>query len=133
MTNEEYQGRLDQAREEIAKAQQNLLDTYLTQIRESYEVLPNDRRQVLLTGLDKLVQFFEGEKIETRKTFEPDKAKEIRQELGMTLAQVGEELGGARKYMARISNAERDGIKNTNSGFAKKYLGWLNEHGYQEK
>lgn len=134
----------------------SLFGAYMMQIKDYYQVSPNDHRLIIIHGLEQLIQTIDikggkESKIEEPTEsigpapkrdkyftvgFNPNNARETRTKSGLSGPQVCNEIWGegtANRYCARIYSAERKGIRNTHSKFAIDYIAWLEQHGYKER
>lgn len=134
---EDYDTKLLELKGQIERAHENLLDIYLGRIREKYKTLPSDRQEDFLGGLENLVQDLEnGIPFAGRKPkispFNPQEAKKIREEAGLTQAQLVIKLKLEGHYTPTISRYESGMASPSNHPKEKtrKYLLWLKEHGY---
>ena len=134
--------KISQAKAEIEKAQENLLDTYFTQIKKGYKSLEPRQRKVLLGNLDFLTQRLEkGNLIEglalrtVRKNlaYDGEKARKIREEAGLSREKLVQELGISRTGYAELARYESGNTNPSNpprGKTSKKYVEWLKEKGY---
>lgn len=139
----EYEDNLKKAKEQLEIAQTNLLETYLSRIKETYLNLESKQKGAVLNGLDSLVTSIENktlkyfspkrEHIGTNSNFDGKKAREIRTQAGLTYEELVKNL--ELKVYARgvINSFEVGRTKPRNpprTNLAKKYINWLKENGY---
>ncbi len=144
---ENYREKISQAKEEIEKARENLLNTYITQIKDQYVGLNTQERALLLEGLEKLVQSVESGKlsvegdIQNRKSnyaniaFNYEEARKIREKESLTRGELLKRIFGKETLSLhhQIGGYERGENRPANpprGDSAPKYLAWLKEHGY---
>lgn len=149
MTEKDYEERINQARTEIAKAQENLLNTYITQLKKQYEEFNPQKRELLLEGLEKLVQSVESGKLSIEEdtqyrkrkylkrnlAFNHEEARKIREKESLTQEELvkeicGEASGGLKQQIGRYERGENKPANPPRGDFAPKYLAWLKKHGY---
>jgi len=117
-------------KERLSQAHENLVNTYLEQIRKTYLALPIERRTILLQGLEDLLNNAEEQSPinpEGERTVNPRRAREIRIQEGLTQETLAVKVGISQ---GTISKYERG---KTEIGKAlRKYIDWLNERGCEE-
>ena len=108
---------------EIKNAHENLIDTYLTKVKQSYIVLPVNGKQEILQGLEGLLDLSKKETIR----FDPLRAREIRKKDKLTQKELADKLEVKQQH---ISLAETSGDISHYSTFTEKYFDWLKSKGY---
>jgi len=143
----EYKDNISRARAQLVEAETNLVETYLTKIREEYQTLEPRQKEFVLGGLDALVNNIENgnfteqltpnssSKKTTRKNlaYDAEEARKIREKLGWTRDKLVKELGLSRGVYTQIGAYESGKIKPSNpprSKTSEAYLNWLKEQGY---
>ena len=142
----DYKDKVSQAKEQIDRAQEDLLNIYFTQIKEKYENFEPRQREILLDNLNLFTQKLEKgsllKKILTYKTtrknldYNGGKAREIREKAGlMTITGLVKQLGikDINSSRNQLSNYEFGNVNPSNpprGEFSKKYMEWLKEQGY---
>lgn len=143
----EYKDNISKARAQLEEAQTNLVEAYLTRIREGYQTLEPRQKEFVLGGLDALVNDIENGSFtdvsgissashSTRKNlaYDPERAKEIRKQVGYSSQrQLAEELGLGASGLASINKYEAGKVKPSNPPRGKTsiaYINWLKEQGY---
>lgn len=132
-----HKARISQARVELEDGKRELLDKYLSKIRELYEHLTPTHRSSVLGGLDLIVARLETSDYSTKDlskikdlVYDGKTAKLIRIKAGLSQTQLSEEIGLSQ---STISRCEEKGIT---PGFyprrpyhlVMKYVEWLKGH-----
>jgi len=135
---EESQDKISRARAELGTAQINLLEAYLSKIREGYQTLKKREGQSVLDGLDDLVKSMEGQRSTEKfprmnSAFDREKAIKIRKEAGFSLKELAKELEFPLHRYVQLQGYENGRNKpgNPPKGMVSKpYIEWLKQHGY---
>lgn len=134
----DYKDKILQAKGQVKKAQEDLLNLYFIKIREVYKTSETGKKEQLLRTLDSFIST-QTNRIPTRKNLNYDgkEAKDIRKKAGLTTRDLVKQLGmeGTNinsschqlgKYELKIINPSNP----PRGEFSKKYIGWLKEQGY---
>ncbi len=114
----------------VQEAERILFDTYLSVIKETYDVADVQKKSMIRDGLERLVYDLEKPLVIDNLIFDKKKAREIRSRLHLTGVQLAEKLGVRAD---NISHYEHTGIARHPLKQEKpqyKYLLWLKEQGY---
>jgi len=117
-------------RERLSQAHEQLVNSYLKQIRETYLSLPMEDKAILLRGLENLLEETEETSqinSETRKKVNR-RARQIREKEGLTQKELAKELG---INQCAISRYETGDAKKRGKAVGK-YVDWLKQKGYKE-
>jgi|TARA_B100000315_G_C14266180_1_gene446525 DNA-binding XRE family transcriptional regulator len=142
-----YKDNISRARAQLEEAQTNLVEAYLTRIREGYQTLEPRQKEFVLGGLDALVNNIENGSFTEQSTpnsssreskrknlaYDSEVARKIREDLGWTREKLIEELGLSRGGYSQIGNYESGKINPSKPPRGKTsvaYMNWLKEQGY---
>lgn len=141
-----YADPISRARAKLVEAQKNLFQAYFSEIETRYPALSLRRKEYVIRGLDLIVNFIKGEEptsprltflthVSKKKNtaFDPKKAKEVREQAGLSLTQLAERLDIGRCGQVQIGEYERGTTRPCNAPKGKTpraYVEWLKEQGY---
>ncbi len=109
-------------KQEIAKAQESLLDLHLGNIKQTYVTFSAIKKQAFLGGLE---SFLDGWEKETAPNwFDGNKAKKVREKMGLNQKEAAKEMGLSNTTLCQYETGERRP--------SKKYIDWLRKHGYEQ-
>lgn len=117
------------AKTELEKAQEKLLETYLSSIRADYHKFPG-RRDFILEKLD---DFVKGLERVVMPLYDREIAKKIRKEAGLSQQELAQKIEIDKLGYVKISRFEsgkRIPGNPPQGETARKYLEWLKGHGY---
>ena len=128
---------LSRAREQVELAKTNLMEFYVSKIRESYLSLESEQRTFILNGLEIIVTKLESGNLAalfaSPPAYDPRRALEVRTQAGLTRAQLAKDLGLGSSGSTAICRYEMGTVRLLNpprGKTSKAYLEWLKEQGY---
>jgi hypothetical protein len=109
-----------------------LFDAYCDRIRQLYQSSDETKRIQIEQNLESLIRRLE---VKPHSPFDPEVARRIRLEAGLSLKEVVNEIGIGKISIASISRFEREGMdwpseKIPKKSYVRSYLGWLKAKGY---
>ena len=131
-----YEAKLEKAKSQISKSQKEIVETYLTRIKEGYETADEQNRQAILKGLEFLVErICSGTLIIPKNIlkFDREQARAIRNYERLTQEDLAEIINpnNIKSAKGTISRYESGKTIPLSGKIAREYVAWLQSHGYQ--
>jgi DNA-binding transcriptional regulator YiaG len=122
---------LNQFKEEIVKAHDELIDKYVEQIKGFYKGLNTKKKAILLGGIEVLLEATEmGEGIRMGSGFDNVRARKLREKTGLKQCELARKIGILNCYVCKYESGESSPTAKHTKEPARKYLAWLKEQGY---
>ena len=129
--------KVGEAKAEIETAKLNLLDAYLTKIKDVYAVVPPQLKDTFLKNLERVVLALEQSpnlRINPKfmpHLYDPITAKDLRERAGLSAVELGRTILGSNSAYRSVYRYEAgEVIPKPNCKVGEKYLAWLKEQGY---
>ncbi len=135
----EDRAKILQTKEEIEITQKELfnklINQYLSIIKKEYQSLNPEDKKILVGELDKLVEKLDRGTLSQIDVFDPDIAREIRKDEGLTITELVKILGlnnlaSARSQINRYETGKVVPLNFSTAEVSSKYIPWLKERGY---
>ena len=118
---------IKQATDQLATARVNLADAYYSLIRDAYRNVPESASTIVTVGLESILINL----MSAGAFFDRDKAREIRENLGMTQQEVAKEAGLRVADVNMFETGKQVPTPFSTANKHRGYLDWLKKQGYE--